>query len=194
MTEREAGGHLDLVAVSAALDDDAFAELYADHHDGVRRTLSCLGVPEGALDDAVQEVFVVVHRRLGDPQRFTTLKGWIYGVARRIAWRHHRTAGRGQRRLALVEADVPTSLPPDELLAQREASEFIHAFLAGLDESQREVFVLAEIENVPIPEIATIVGAKLNTVYSRLRLVRARFEGAVVRRQTRIRREAGHGN
>ncbi len=169
-----------------------FAGLYAMFHDGLRRTLACLGVPPAAVDDALQEVFVVVHRRLDDPARVHCLKGWMYGIARRIAWRHHRTASRHAHKLAAVEPPVePASL--DEVLARNEAIDFMHRFLSTLDDDQREVFVLAEIEGLSAPEIATVVEAKLNTVYSRLRLARARFELAVQRQQVRTHREASHG-
>lgn len=169
-----------------------FAGLYATFHDGLRRTLTCLGVPPAAVDDALQEVFVVVHRRLDDPARVRSLRGWMYGIARRVAWRHHRTASRHAHKLALVEPPVePVSL--DDLLDRREAIAFMQGFLSTLDDDQREVFVLAEIEGLSAPEIATVVEAKLNTVYSRLRLARARFELAVQRQQLRTHREANHG-
>ena len=106
MTDPAAPGHEGIVAAPATsllppeLD---FAALYARHHDGVRRTLVCLGVPEALADDALQEVFVIVHRRLDDPARYQSMKGWIYGIARRVAWRHHRTDARARRKLALVE-------------------------------------------------------------------------------------------
>lgn len=194
MTDRAAAGHGGGVAPAASLDDDplAFAELYARHHDGVRRTLACLGVPAAIVDDALQEVFVVVHRRLGDPSRYQSVKGWIYGIARRVAWRHHRSDARARDKLARVEPPVDDSTPESEL-AKREAIAFMHEFLAGLDGDQREVFVLAEIEGLAAPEIATIVGAKLNTVYSRLRLARGRFELALQRRGARARREDRDG-
>ncbi len=195
MTDRGAIGHGGDVAAPAAAFDPAeldFAELYARHHDGVRRTLACLGVPEPVVDDALQEVFVVVHRRLEDPSAYQSVKGWIYGIARRIAWRHHRTDRRARSKLARVELSHDEDSPETEL-ARREALAFMHTFLDGLDDDQREVFVLADIEGLSAPEIATIVGAKLNTVYSRLRLARGRFELALQRRGARTRREGERG-
>lgn len=199
MTDADPTGHGAHVALSAAtlalgLGDPAgdFAALYASFHDGIRRTLGCLGVPQAAIDDALQEVFVVVHRRLDDPARFDSVKGWLYGIARRIAWRHHRSASRTAHKLARIEPPAD-GVSPELELERREAIAFMHGFLATLDEDQREVFVLAEIEGLTAPEIATVVEAKLNTVYSRLRLARARFEHALQRQQARTRREASHG-
>jgi RNA polymerase sigma-70 factor, ECF subfamily len=191
VTDRRAAGHAGNVAASATAIDPPeldFAELYAAHHDGVRRTLVCLGVPEAIADDALQEVFVVVHERLDDPTQYQSIKGWIYGIARRVAWRHHRTDARAKKKLALVDPPRDDGTPESEL-ARREAIDFMHEFLDGLDADQREVFVLAEIEGLSAPEIATIVSAKLNTVYSRLRLARGRFEQALQRRGARARRE-----
>jgi RNA polymerase sigma-70 factor (ECF subfamily) len=168
---------------------DAFADAYARYHDGVRRTLGCLGVPPSQLDDAVQEVFLVVHRRSGDPDRYATLREWIYGVARRVAWRHHRTRSRYERRVGLVEPPEPPA-GPDVDVERDEAVAFVRAFLDTLDPDQRDAFVFAEIEGLGASEIAAIVGANVNTVSSRLRLARARFETALVRRRARERREA----
>jgi RNA polymerase sigma-70 factor (ECF subfamily) len=169
-------------------DADAFEDAYARYHDGVRRALGCLGVPHAVLDDAVQEVFLVVHRRRGDPDRYATLREWIYGVARRIAWRHHRTRTRYEQRLGLVEPPDPPRGPEAEV-ERDEAVAFVREFLATLDPDQRDVFVFAEIEGLGAREITAIVGANVNTVYSRLRLARARFETALARRRARVQRE-----
>ena len=196
MTSSAASGHGRGVRPSAPRDEgaapdetDAFADAYARYHEGVRRALGCLGMPPSALDDAVQEVFLVVHRRRGDPDRYTTLREWIYGVARRVAWRHHRTRTRYEQRLGLVDPPEPPP-DPDTEVERDEAVAFVHAFLATLDPDQRDVFVFAEIEGLGAREIAAIVGANVNTVSSRLRLARARFETALVRRRARERREA----
>jgi RNA polymerase sigma-70 factor, ECF subfamily len=187
---RPTGHNLDAMAASATgrpHEARAFARLYADHHDGVRRTLGCLGVPAASVDDALQEVFVIVHRRFVAESE-TIQRAWIYGITRRVAWRHHRASTRAARRLALVDApeDFPTPLA---VLERGEAVAFVDAFLGGLDDAQREVFVLAEIEGLSAPEIASAVESNLNTVYSRLRLARARFEQALGRQRVRERRE-----
>lgn len=202
MTRAAAGGHGRRVRPSArgprgipdtpapgSPDDDAFALAYARYHDGVRRTLGCLGVPATQLDDAVQEVFLVVHRRSGEPDRYATLREWIYGVVRRVAWRHHRTRSRYEKRIGLLAAPEPAA-GPDVDVERDEAVAFVRAFLETLDPDQRDVFVFAEIEGLGAAEIAAIVGANVNTVSSRLRLARARFETALVRRRARERREA----
>jgi RNA polymerase sigma-70 factor, ECF subfamily len=167
-----------------------FADTYARFYDAVRRTLGCLGVPRAALDDAVQEVFVVVHRRVGDRSDVAVPREWIYGVTRRIAWRFHRTTTRTQRREQL--ADVPEDRGSPELrFAEQEAVAFMNAFLDTLDDDQRTVFVLAEIEELTAREVAAIVGASPNTVASRLRLARGKLAAALARRSTA--KEPHHG-
>ena len=159
----------------------AFADIYARYYDAVRRTLACLGVAAGALDDAVQEVFVVVHRRVGANDDVPVPREWIYGVTRRVAWRHHRTTSRVERRQQL--ADVPEDRgSPERRLEQAEAVAFMNAFLDTLDDDQRTVFVLAEIEELTAREVATIVAASPNTVASRLRLARGKLAAALARR------------
>jgi RNA polymerase sigma-70 factor (ECF subfamily) len=168
--------------------DVAFARLFAEHHDGVRRTLGCLGVPPSAVDDALQEVFVIVHRRIDEVNAAASPRAWIYGVARRVAWRHHRSSFRAAQRLAHVDPP-PSPASPHAAIERDEAVSFLESFLAKLDGDQREVFVLAEVEGLSAPEISSIVDANLNTVYSRLRLARARFEQALERHRARARTE-----
>lgn len=165
-------------AQADAHDARGVEDLYRRYHDRVWRTLGCLGVPDAALDDAVQDVFVIVCKRLGDPDQYDSIKSWIYAIARRVAWHHHRTRARRQRKLEAVEREPPRgeAPSPEERVAQAEAIVVMRRFLERLDESQRVVFVLAEIEGLTAPEIAQIVSANVNTVHSRLRLARRRFD------------------
>jgi len=70
-------------------------------------------------------------------------------------------------------------------VAKKEAARFVDQFLQGLNHDQRDVFVLAELEQLSAPEIATVLGTCLNTVYSRLRLARGEFAKAVARHRAR---------
>lgn len=196
MTDRPGGGHrpdvpLQLVrAPEPAPAEAAFAAAYREHHAFVWRILRHLGVPDLLIDDVLQDVFLVAYRRWDRWDPASPLRSWLYGIARRVTADVRRGARRRERRLAAV--DAPADAPaPDDLLAGAQAADFVDRFLAGLDEDKREVFVLAEVEDLSAPEIAAATGAKLNTVYSRLRLARAQFDRAVERR---IRGEArDHG-
>jgi RNA polymerase sigma-70 factor, ECF subfamily len=167
-----------------------FAAVFERHHDFVWRSLGYLGVAKHAVDDATQDVFIVVHRRFADYDPATPLRSWLFGIARRIADKYRvRLAKSGALRL-LPDPHAPL---PDEALARREAAELFEGFLASLPVEQREVFILGDLEGLRAPEIATAIDAKLNTVYSRLRLARAAFERVVARHRARQLREGHDG-
>ncbi len=170
--------------------EEFFELVFREHYSFVHRALRALGVPPEMVDDAAQEVFIVVHRRLQEFDRRGPLRAWLYGVTRRVAHDVRRGRARRGRRLALVE-QTPERRGPDDVLARREAAAFIGEFLETLDAAQREVFVLMELEGFSAPETSELTGMKLNTVYSRLRKARKRLERAVHRRQARERRECG---
>ncbi|MEM6296897.1 MAG: sigma-70 family RNA polymerase sigma factor [Myxococcota bacterium] len=158
-----------------------FASVYEAHAAFVRRTLRHLDVPAASVDDVLHDVFLVVHRRLHDFDHDRSMRSWLYGIARRVAMHHRRSGARRTKR----EHHAPTPPPPvqpDDAVAQREAAAWVEAFLRTLDPDQRAVFTLCDIEGLPAPEVAAATGTKLNTVYSRLRLARRRFERALAAR------------
>lgn len=164
------------------------AELYEQHFEFVWRTVRRLGVAERALDDAVQDVFIVVHRRLHEFEGRSTIKSWLFSIARRVAHDHRRRSSRKDRGEELPDAIPDMASPsPLEAVARTQAAELLHDFLDSLDDDKREVFVLAELEQMTVPEIAEAIGVNLNTVYSRLRAARHAFEQAVHRHHARER-------
>ena len=170
----------------------SFASVYEAHFAYVWRSVRALGVPEGSVDDAVQEVFVVVHRKLATFEARSTVKTWVYGIAMRVA-RAHRRTNRTTAREDDAELDrirAPTSAQPDMAAERAEAARVVNRLLAGLDDDQREVFVLAELEQLSAPEIADALEVKLNTVYSRLRLARAAFAEAAARHRAEEKRRS----
>ena len=74
---------------------------------------------------------------------------------------------------------------PDETAAKHEAATFLRGFLATLDDDRRDVFVLAELEQLKAAEIATVLNTPVNTIYSRVRLARIEFSKAVARHRAR---------
>src|SRR6185437_8084289 len=156
-----------------------FEEVYDEIFGFVWRSLRRLGVPEASIDDAVQDVFVVVHRRLADFEGRSSLKTWVFGIALRVARDHARTARRKGGLLPLDER-IPDAAPdPAESLVRSEAVRELDRILGTLDEDKRAVFVLAEIEQMSAPEIAEALGVNVNTVYSRLRAARREVEAAL---------------
>lgn len=171
--------------VRCRADVPAFRELYATHFDLVWRALRSLGVPDANVEDALQEVFLVVHRRLADFEVRASFKTWLYGIVLRVA----RNARRSERRKSGVtpltlEPDIPDRAPsPHDYAVAAEALREVSEALEELVEPRREVFVLAEIEEMSAPEIAKTLGVNVNTVYTRLRLGRIDFQAAITRRR-----------
>ncbi|WP_437938731.1 RNA polymerase sigma factor [Sorangium sp. So ce341] len=166
---------------------EALYDAYADY---VYRSLRRLGVVEANLPDALQEVFVVVHRRLGEFHAHAYVKQWLFVIALRIARNYRRTLVRRRpEREALAAGVDPDSLAaersdgPFERAAQAEEIRLFYALLETLDDDKREVFVLAELEQMSVPEIADTLSLNVNTVYSRLRAARQAFERALSRRR-----------
>ena len=160
-----------------------FDRVYEEHVDFVWRSVRRLGVPEEMVDDAVQETFLVVHRRLPEFEGRSSLKTWIFSIALGIARNFRRSnQRRGKLDSLSSEAVLIDQAGDPEALAQRtQAVKQLDRILDALDDDKRAVFVMAEIEQLTAPEIAEVLGVKLNTVYSRLRTAREAFERAVQR-------------
>lgn len=158
--------------------DSEFAEVYRAHFEYAWACLRRLGVPPEAQEDALQDLFLAVYRRLPAFAGRSSLKTWIFGVARKVAARHRRTEERRNRRherLAAALEFAPAVVGEDDL-SRREARRRLDSFLDALDDDKRAVFVLHIFEELSGPEIAESLGLKVNTVYSRLRLIREQFE------------------
>lgn len=164
------------------------AAIYDEYFDFVWRSLRRLGVAAGLLEDALQDVFLVVHRRLAEFEQRSSLKTWLFGICLRVASDYGRR-GRG-RPLGAELGDLADPHAPDPLeqAARSEAVAFLDRQLDALDPDKRAVFILGELEGMSCPEIAEAVGANVNTVMSRLKAARALFEAAVRRHQARDRR------
>jgi len=185
VTERAHRGQCDDVGTSTSAGPSAAAPelppdldaVYRAHADFVHRTARQLGVTAAQVEDVMHDVFLVVHRRLAEYDG-RSMRSWLYGITRRVVLHQRRGDVRRERRaeLAVVPRDT---VDPERDVAAAQTIAQVERFLASLDDEQRTVFVLADIEGTPIPEIASALGVNLNTVYSRLRLARRRFERAI---------------
>jgi RNA polymerase sigma-70 factor (ECF subfamily) len=157
--------------------------IYDQHAGFVWRTLRALGVDESRIEDAVQDVFVVVHRRAAEFAGRSTVETWLFAIARRVAHDHRRHVRRkgGGEELPCDLVD-PAVLTPHEAVEHAEAARLLTQLLDQLDDDRREVFVLVELEQLPVPAVAEALGVNPNTVYSRLRAARKQFERAIARR------------
>lgn len=163
-----------------------FEGVYEEHFEFVWRSVRRLGIDDDAMDDVVQEVFLVVYRRLADFEGRSSVKTWLFGIALRVARTHRRGLARkgGLDPLPPQMADVDQK-GPEAAASQNEARRMLDRLLGELDEDKRAVFVLSELEQMTAPEIAEAIGVKVNTVYSRLRAARTAFEAAVQRQKAK---------
>ena len=179
--------------VDRASDDDrgqarAFDVIYERYAPFVWRSVCRLGVPEHAADDVLQEIFLVVHRRLADFVDREETVPWLYAIVIRVVRQYRRTT----RRKSPTEAPGVGIVDPDSLvdgrrpsppkMAEREqAIRTLYAVLDEMNDERREVFVLSELEQFSAPEIAGATSTNVNTVYWRLKTARQEFEKILLR-------------
>jgi len=163
----------------------SFDEVFASCAPFVWRALARLGVREADVEDVAQEVFLVVHRRLGTFQGQCAVRTWVYGIALRVASDYRRRPH--QRREQLVDETPDGAVPGDQDVAidRRRDLLWLDRVLDALDDDKRAVFVLFEIEQVPMTEIAAAAGCALPTAYARLYAARKHVEAAARREQAR---------
>lgn len=155
----------------------AFEAVYADHVAFVWRVLRTFGVPEAGIEDAVQDVFVVVHRRLGEWEGRAAITTWLFAIARRVASAHRRK--HTGDRTELLTDELVGGADTFAAMSRAQAAATVMGILEKMDEDKRIVFALVELEQLSVPEVAKMLELNLNTTYSRLRLARAAFELAV---------------
>lgn len=177
------------VADSRAAGGAAFDRVYDEFFDFVYRNARRLGVPESAADDVVQEVFLVLHRRLRDYDGRAGMQSWVYGILANTVRDYRRSFRRKQAPLVVTEHDEEwgpaSSRGSPEVGVQRGRDlALLMALLEELPEAQRELIVLADLEQLSVPEICSCIGGNTNTVYSRLRVARENLKSKLTRRLT----------
>ncbi len=155
-----------------------FEQIFRDEAAYVGRALRYLGVSEAHVEDACQETFVVVHRQLGQ-LRGGSARAWVRQICVRVASNHRRSVRRRPEDGAAEPPEVAVrATQHDEAERSQARRRLLHA-LDALSEEQRHVFVLYEIEQLTMPEIAEAVGCALQTAYSRLHAARAKVQAAM---------------
>ena len=158
---------------------DRLHVLLADHHAFVWRSLRRLGVPDSDVDDASQQVFLVAHRRLAEiaPE---SERSFLFQTSLRVAADWRRAHKRRGEQTGMDLLDVPDlSANPEEQMDQRRARALLERVLGDMPMDLRAVFVLFEIEELTMMEIATISDIPPGTVASRLRRARQVFQETV---------------
>ena len=148
--------------------------LFSTYVDFVLRILRHFGVAGSDLDDQAQEVFIVANRRLPDWDGHQP-RAWLYAIARRCASTYRR---RSHRRHEETVESVPESLDTRDPAARMEM-DHLNRVLDALDEDKRDVFVLYEIEEMSMREIAEAVQCTVPTAYARLAAARRELARAL---------------
>ena len=184
------------------MDPEVFRRVYESEFQPVWHTLRRFGVWDRDLEDAVHEVFVVVHRKWSDYDSERPLRPWLVGIAFRIASDYRKKAQHRRETakddLEVSESPLSPALPAaDAQLQQRQDHSLVHRALSQLDEDRRNVMVLHELEGMSIPAIAELYETMgepvpINTLYSRLRLGREHFTKAVRQLQAQDRNGGAH--
>ena len=162
---------------------ESVEHVYQHHAEFVWACLQRFGIRDRDLDDALQEVFVVVHRRLASFRGEARMTTWLYSICLRVA-QTHRRRGYVRRELSVDRFGddvLHDHVNPEDELVVRERRRVLGAILDELDLEKRALLVMFEIDEVPCEEIAAVLGLPLGTVYSRLHVARKAFEKAVAR-------------
>lgn len=155
-------------------------DLFTQHYASIWRLLRRLGVREADLDDAAQEVFWVAARRLADI-RVGSEHSFLYGVALRVASgerRKLRNAGTPTFSICPENPVACSNKNPEQRVEDQQARQLLDHVLDQMSSSLKSIFVLYELENVPIKDIAELHEIPLGTANSRLR--RARIEFSII--------------
>ncbi|HYQ14183.1 MAG TPA: sigma-70 family RNA polymerase sigma factor [Polyangiaceae bacterium] len=166
----------------------SFEKVYRQYFKLVWSAARRFGIQADAIDDVVQEVFIVIHGKLAALERPEALRSWIYGVVRRVASNYRRAERTQHQDAHHVETyqEPQSSQPtPFEQTKTNADIELLASLLAELDEPKREVFALVEVDEMTVPEAAELLEIPLNTAYSRLRAARQAFEAALTAHEQR---------
>ena len=158
-----------------------FADIFREYAPFVLRMLKRLGVRPGDVEDVAQEVFVAVHRNLPTFEGRSSLRTWVYGICARTASNYRRSA---RIRHELATGEVPEEIvnaSQEAAIDDKRARLMLDQLLDTLDDEKRLVFVLFDVEEVPMDEVAVIAGVPLQTAYSRLYAARNQLQAHAAR-------------
>jgi len=164
-----------------------FRAIYERWFSDVSRWIRAMGGPEAEREDLVQDVFLVVHRRLPDFDG-QNVAGWLYQIARhrvrdfrRLLWVKHLLLGG----MPLSESLSKGGASPADSLETNEKRATLERLLVKLNESERAALVLFEIDGYSGEEIAEIQGVPVNTVWARIHKARKKLKAALAKHESR---------
>ncbi|HEY3494043.1 MAG TPA: sigma-70 family RNA polymerase sigma factor [Polyangiaceae bacterium] len=165
---QKAAARPEALAESAVRERPSASELFERYLQFVWKVVAAHGVREADVPDVTQDVFMTAFRRLEDwdPNR-SSATSWLYGIAARVASNH--------RRKAHVRREQATELPgssvaadPGEAIDRQRLLADLGDALASIDAGKRDVFILFEVAELTMHEVAVTVGCPLKTAYKRL--------------------------
>ncbi len=172
-------------AASPAVDDSGrharFRTVFEREFDYVWASLRRLGVHPRDLEDVAQDVFVHVHRRLDSYDASRPIRPWLFAFAARCAsdWRR---LSRHRVELLGIDTQAADGTPSADALVERlQDADLVVRALDFVDADRRAVFILHELDECPMKEIAEALDLPLFTGYSRLRVAREEFTAAIRR-------------
>jgi RNA polymerase sigma-70 factor (ECF subfamily) len=148
-------------------------QVFDEHARYVFRVLKYFGVRDADVQDVCQEVFITVHRKIGEFEGRSSVRTWLYRICQHAASDHRRRAYvRREVTTDLGASEDPDSSRIEDGAARTEARSTLEYLLERLDEQKRQVFVLYEIEGLTMKEVCEIADCPLQTAYSRLHAAR----------------------
>lgn len=175
----------DLVARACAGDDDAYAQLVREHQEVAFRTAFLITASAAEAEDAAQDAFVKAHAALGRFRRGEPLRPWLLTIVANEARNRRASAGRRQRLLHRVDAELgvegrhATPPSPESALLSAERHASLLAALEGLSRADRDVIACRHLLDLSERETATVLRCRPGTVKSRLSRALARLRALV---------------
>lgn len=174
--------------VSAAV-DARLRSIRNEHFEFLWRSARRLGVSDADVDDVVQKVFIVAARKL-DSITPGSERAFLFGTALRMAGHARRSVKRRAEVSDELVEPVDRSPSAEELMEQRRARALLDEVLEALPMDVRVVFILFELEEMTLAEVAALLDIPSGTAASRLRRGREHFQAEVTRLKARRRTTA----
>ena len=158
-----------------AREPDALEGLFSEWIGVTLQWCRRLGGPRVDADQAAQEVFMVVLRRIHTVNNENAFPTWLFAVTRRVLAQHRRHVW-GTRWAADSNLDHFADARLQDDPERRETIQVVWSIIDELPDELREVLVLCDLEDRSDPEAANLLGLPIGTTKSRLRRARQLFK------------------